>query len=172
MNLFNGALCSEWLWAVWKLVRSYADDFVVILAAVAVNGRSSVWSAVPLSQIMNSRNAIARVQCVDCPFRHSLKRSGVNRACEVAKCKSTNRIHDTECKTFLPRTYSHPPDKQFSHPQSPPITFPPTVKAKIWKLALTRTPDLNRSTVINFIQFKTLSACSHTVIPHACQLAA
>jgi len=33
----------------------------------------------------------------------------------------------------------------------PTYDIPPTVKAKIWKLALTYTPDPNRSTPINFV---------------------
>ena len=52
----------------------------------------------------------------------------------------------------------HVPSDIFAPPDSPPDNFPPylghftqAVKAKIWKLAITRTADPNRLTSINFV---------------------
>jgi len=51
---------------------------------------------------------------------------------------------------FPPHLGHFPPDN--SPDNIPPHrTFPPDVKAKIWKLALTRTHDPNRSTCVNFV---------------------
>ena len=50
-----------------------------------------------------------------------------------------------ECRTF---SLGHIPPGRFP---SPPMTFPPAVKAEIWKLASTGTSDPNRSTALNFV---------------------
>jgi len=64
---------------------------------------------------------------------------------------SASTVCVTECRTFLPRIYS---PRTFP----PPGQFPsPSVKAKIWKLALTNTPDPNRSTAINFVNVNGIS---------------
>ena len=57
-------------------------------------------------------------------------------------CEVTSSLLDTY---LLTRTSS---PGHISHPNN----FPSAVKVKIWKLALTHTPDPNRSTAINFVR--------------------
>jgi len=74
-----------------------------------------------------------------CADRHLQLSTIGSRASPVAASQSLEY-------TAIPQTVPRPDNFL-----SPPRTLTPTVKAKIWKLALTRTQCPNRSTSINFV---------------------
>ena len=82
----------------------------------------------------------------------SLPLSSVSsRLCPRPTSTTSKRICAVNCKPFVIVGHSTV-DIFFPWTSSLPTQdIPPTVKAKIWNLALTHTPDPNRSTAINFV---------------------